>query len=223
MARPAPWLPILSFASGGILVALLVALLSPDAATEDASTADAALLAELQRLRISVEKLSGAATPASPSRLATDTGPAASARQPDLTPVLLELTQALTDLRFHLENAPGRTGGAAGISRARNTHAEADWSLLLPLAVQMTRDDETAKTQVRLLTPAELLDRYGPPSNVWASGNSSSVTWHYARTGMVNGELEMISELNFRIMDGYVIDAWGHDDATAALMEAAGD
>ncbi|MAW59912.1 MAG: hypothetical protein CMJ94_03635 [Planctomycetes bacterium] len=193
---------------------------SPAARTD--AGGEEAIVLELQRLRASVEALDrvapGAAAAAPHAALP---GAAASGgRQVDLEPVLRDLQQAIAGLADQVESG-GQ--GVAGLKRARSMRQTANWAELQPLAELMSRDDEAADRQVRLLTPPELLARFGPPDHVWSGGDSGAVTWHYERIGMVEGEEVRLAEINLRVQNGYVIESWGEDRATEQELSALED
>lgn len=179
---------------------------------------------ELQRLRETIEAWQRDAAPANPLAAPQGAASVRHERSPDLVPVLTALEQSIQGLQEQLA-ADGSGGGAAvGIPRARALKQEADWAQLQPIAELFTVDENRAKRQVRFLTPAELLSRFGPPDEVWAASDSSSVQWFYGRRGIWEGEADaQIAEVSFRIQDGYVIDAWGEDWATEALLETQDD
>lgn len=182
------------------------------------------MVLELQRLRESLEAWQRTASPASPLAAPQGVPSAGQDRSPDLVPVLTALEQSILGLQEQLSADGSGRGGAVGIPRARALKQTADWAELQPIAELFTLDEDRAKRQVRFLTPAELLSRFGPPDEVWAANDSSSVQWFYGRTGVWDGEADaQVAEVCFRIQDGYVIDAWGEDNATEALLEAQGD
>lgn len=227
MADRASW--GLAFGAGCLVTVLLHALLdgggSGDAAGAPVRADEAGLVEELRALRQSLDGLDArvaeAAAPTTARPLAGSGAPRS--RSADLEPVLDELARAVGRLSEQLDGASGEGVTAAGIRRARDTHRAIDWQQLMPLAEAMTRDPDGAKQVVRFLTPAELLERYGRPTQVWASNGGTSVTWHYGRIERVGDEEHRVAEVNFRIQDGYVIDAYGEHAATEALLEAQGD
>jgi hypothetical protein len=176
------------------------------------------VIAELRDLRASVEKL---------GRLPASNGPAGlpsvqaadsnAVRTPDLSPVLESLGRTLERLDQKLS---GSRHGPAGLTQARELRRDIEWNALLPIAQAMSRDSDQAKRAVRFLTPTELLERFGPPTEVYAARGSAAISWSYQREGMIEGEEAVLSEVTFRIQDGYVIDAWGNDYATELALEA---
>lgn len=213
----------LAFVAGCSLSALLVALLGPasSGAPAAALASTEPIVQELRRLRASVEQLNHAAIPGDPTH-ALPASAMPKARVPDLTPALQQLERTLAGLQDQLGSGDGVGGGVAAIPRARESKRQADWGQLLPIARHMTEDDELAKRGVRFLTVPELLSRFGPPDHVWASNEANSVRWTYERMGMWEGEETSLSEVGFRIQDGYVIDAWGNDVETDLRLQAAG-
>lgn len=178
----------------------------------------AGVIAELRDLRASVEKLGRFPAVHGPAALpSADGGGASAVRTPDLSPLLESLARSLERLDQSLR---GNGRGPAGLTQARELRRDADWNALLPVAQAMSRDSEQAKKGVRFLTPAELLERFGPPGEVYSSQGSAAIHWNYRRAGFIDGEEAWLSEVTFRIQDGYVIDAWGEDHETELIMDA---
>lgn len=97
---------------------------------------------------------------------------------------------------------------------------EADWAQFQPIAELFSLDETRAKRQARFLTPSDLLERFGPPDEAWASNEPSSVRWFYGKRGVWDGEPDSpIAEVTFCIQDGYVMDGWGADWVTDRLLE----
>ena len=178
----------------------------------------AGVIAELRNLRASVEKLGRLPAAPGPAAMPSAGGGASSAvRTPDLSPLLESLGRTLEQLDQSLS---GNSRGPAGLTQARELRRDSDWNALLPIAQAMSRDSDQAKKGVRFLTPTELLERFGPPEEVYAAKGSAAISWYYRRTGIIDGEEDVISAVTFRIQDGYVIDAWGEDDETERIMDA---
>lgn len=178
----------------------------------------AGVIAELRDLRASVEKLGRLPAANGPTQMAgAEMANPVAARSPDLSPLLESLGRTLERLDQKLT---GSNGGPVGLTQARELRRETDWKALLPIAQAMTRDSQQAKRAVRFLTPTELLERFGPPFEVYSSKGSAAISWNYQRIGIFDGEEDTISEVTFRIQDGYVIDAWGDDAETDRAMEA---
>lgn len=221
MATGSPLPLALAFCAGSMMTVLVWSItMQPGSSASPVSTGEqSAVIAELRDLRASVDRL---------GRLPTAQGPAAGLatvhaanqvgmRSPDLSPVLESLGRTLERLD---EKLAGNGQGTRGITQARALRHDIDWNALLPIAQAMTRDRMQAKKAVRFLTPAEVLERFGPPSEVYSPKGSAAISWNYQRTGIYEGEETVVSEVTFRIQDGYVIDAWGDDDETERMLEA---
>jgi len=220
MAAGSPLPLALAFCAGSMLTVLVWSItVQPGGSTGPETPADqAGVIAELRDLRASVERLgrlpvrnAGAALPSAPA------ADSSAQRAPDLSPLLESLGRTLERLDQKLA---GSNGGPAGLTQARELRRDTDWNALLPIAQAMSRDSEQAKRAVRFLTPTELLERFGPPGEVYSSKGSAAISWNYQREAYLDGEETTVSEVTFRIQDGYVIDAWGEDYETELALEA---
>jgi hypothetical protein len=191
----------------------------PSGSVGPESTGDqAGVIAELRELRASVERLGRLPAGSGPTALPSVNAIESSAlRSPDLSPLLESVGRTLERLDQKLA---GTGRGPGGLTQARELRRESDWNALLPIAQAMSRDSEQAKRAVRFLTPTELLERFGPPDEVYAAKGSAAISWNYRREGFLDGEEATLSEVTFRIQDGYVIDAWGEDYETERALEA---
>ncbi len=220
MATASPLPLALAFCAGSMLTVLVWSVsVQPGGSAGSGTPGDqAGVISELRDLRASVEKLGRLPAASGPSRLAgAEIADPVLTRSPDLSPLLESLSRTLERLDQKLT---GNHAGPAGLTQARELRHETDWNALIPIAQAMSRNSEQAKRAVRFLTPTELLERFGPPYEVYSSKGSAAISWNYQRIGMVNGEQDTVSEVTFRIQDGYVIDAWGEDYETELLLEA---
>lgn len=224
MSDRSPLALALAFAAGSLITIFAWSIAAPGRSTDAAESGQGEIVLELQRLRESLQQWKRTSAPvqgvAAPQNLP---GPR-SERTPDLLPILTSLDQSIQGLAEQLASDGSGGGAAVGIPRARALKHEADWAQLQPIAELFSVDEDRAKRQVRFLTPSELLARFGPPDEVWAANDSSSVSWFYGKRGVWEGEADsQVAEVTFRIQDGYVIDAWGEDWATEALLEDQND
>lgn len=86
--------------------------------------------------------------------------------------------------------------------RIRDAGRAIDWGAWEEVVARWHEDPDRARREVKLLTADEVLERFGPPSDVLV--NANGLTWQYARpvdpaTGV--RPLEII----LRIPDGYVV------------------
>jgi hypothetical protein len=193
--------------------------IDPGGPTSSPAAGDSSgVITELRALRASVRKLGRAPVAQGPAALpSVNEADSSGVRTPDLEPLLESLGRTLERLD---QSLGGNQRGPAGLTQARELRRESDWNALLPIAQAMSRDSEQAKKGLRFLTPTELLERFGPPEEVYAAKGSAAISWYYRRAGIIDGEDAVVSEVTFRIQDDYVIDAWGEDHETELILDA---
>ena len=105
--------------------------------------------------------------------------------------LLQRLDQILMTLRY---TAPG--SASAPLPR----QVETDWNAIASISQQSKGDDQAALKSVLLMTPAEVLARFGFPTEV--SFNNGGMYWSYYRL-QPDGSPEL--EMGLRIAAGYVV------------------
>lgn len=106
----------------------------------------------------------------------------------------------LIELEATRELIRRETGAERLVERIRNARRDVDWTAWEDVIAAWRRDPEEARRMVKLLTVDELLERYGPPTNVWS--NTNGLTWQYQRTHPL--EPTRVQELILRVPAGYV-------------------
>lgn len=87
------------------------------------------------------------------------------------------------------------------VARIRELGGEVAWHAWDPILELWDEDRDAARREVKLLTDVEVLDRFGPPTDVWS--NTSGITWQYAKDlDPVTGEPG--TEVILRMPAGYV-------------------
>jgi len=209
-------LGLLLLAGGSVLAYLYMADAKREATTVEppAGAGDTALVlrrldelqVELALLRASVGRLDVADVvrpaptttrqPAMAGDPPTDTGTDAEA---------LNAALARLENTFRLELEKTREliteSGAAGlVERIRSDRRHVDWAAWEDVIVVWKRDMDEARRMVKLMTADELIERYGPPTDVWT--NTNGLTWQYARIDPLDAT--KLQEVILRLPDGYV-------------------
>ena len=119
--------------------------------------------------------------------------------------LLAELRAMEFRLRSELHGVAGTEDDvertAALVERMRGTDAEVDWYAWDPILALWDADREAARAELKLMTAEEVIDRFGPPTDVWS--NTNGITWQYARGYDALAE-KYQDEIILRMPDGYV-------------------
>lgn len=133
----------------------------------------------------------------------------ASARETEvpLGPTMAEVLAAVEELRRQVETQFAET--RASISDAsrglRRLKEETDWTAIEELLVRWDADEEEALRELRRLSGDALLERFGPPSDVWH--RDKGLTWVYTQGhDPATGAFEQRLFLN--LVGGYVAGAY---------------
>jgi len=196
----------------------------PRAGSEPIARSDDATAAALEALAREVRELRAAfeARPApvpspdespvepAPPNPVPDGAPAEANRLPtdearEARDLVLELRALAAELRRELEATrealDERTTPDERIRRMREEGRAIDWAAWDEvLAVWRTSPTE-AQAMVELLRPADLLERFGPPTDVWS--NPLGLTWQYARDRDPATDAWRL-EIILRLPEGYV-------------------
>lgn len=86
------------------------------------------------------------------------------------------------------------------VESIRSNRRDVDWTAWEEIIAAWNRDPEEARKAVKLLTSDELIERFGPPTDVWA--NQMGLTWQYERVHPLNPD--RTQEVILRLPDGYV-------------------
>jgi len=210
MLQPHKTLTILGAIACLLLAALVLMRLLDDPvgpASGQGATRDEALLRELAAAQVRTAELlerveahlaDDLERPAAPQR-----GSSSEAAPP---PSLEALVGSLDALRASIEAESQRTQelirrspamGGESLSSVRNRRAEPNWALLRTLANDWDRDLQLARRSQYFLSTREVLETYGPPTEVYSGGQ-------IVYGGQPQDEDE--TTWNFRIVDGYVVD-----------------
>jgi len=133
----------------------------------------------------------------------------ASARETEvpLGPTMAEVLAAVEELRRQVETQFAETRASiADASRGlRRQKMETDWTAIGELLVRWDADEEEALCELRRLSDDALLERYGPPSDVWH--RDKGLTWVYTQGhDPETGVFEQRLFLN--LVGGYVAGAY---------------
>lgn len=106
------------------------------------------------------------------------------------------LREEVHALRRILTLELARLGGSDEVFESiRNDPRDPDWSEWDAVVALWHGDPEVARDQVEMLSAAEVLERFGPPTDVWQ--NENGLTWQYADDARVE-------EIILRVPEGYV-------------------
>lgn len=86
------------------------------------------------------------------------------------------------------------------VDAIRSDKRHIDWTAWEEVIAAWRRDPKEARQMIKLLTSDELIDRFGPPTDVWA--NQMGLTWQYKRDHPV--EAGLTQEIILRLPDGFV-------------------
>lgn len=170
---------------------------SPEAASSDAlALALRELGQEVSELRRAVEELQGA-----PLREPVDSGgtsdaAARSGQGRELARLEASMRAEFDALRSLIELGERH----ALVDAIRSDKRHADWTAWEEVIAAWRRSPEEARKLVKLLTSDELIDRFGPPTDVWA--NQLGLTWQYEREHPLDPGLTQ--EIILRLPDGFV-------------------
>ena len=133
----------------------------------------------------------------------------ASARETEapVGPTMAEVLAAVEELRAQVETQFAETRASiADASRGlRRLKEETDWTAIEELLVRWDADEEEALRELRRLSGDALLERYGPPSDVWH--RDKGLTWVYTQGhDPATGAFEQRLFLN--LVGGYVAGAY---------------
>ena len=172
-----------------------------EGASNDVSNdAIAAALRELGRevgaLRQAVEELQGA-----PLREPVESGESdAASDRPALRRELADLEASMRS-EFESLRALIELGERhALVDAIRSDKRHIDWTAWEEVIAAWRRSPEEARKMVKLLTSDELIERFGPPTDIWA--NQMGLTWQYKRDHPIDTELTQ--EAILRLPDGFV-------------------
>lgn len=193
-------------ASAG-LSAVVVTTLTPAPRESVASTRDdEAFVRELGALRTILEardepSLQPASAAAASRRLEGDPVPGLAAGDVDhLIAAIERLELTLRDEHAALRQALVDSGARA--AEASERRAEVDWASWNELWGVYQGDEQAARDRVRLLTTAQLLARFGAPTEVSSRENGTRMWYYYTPD-----ESEPLN-VQVEIVDGYVTRMW---------------
>ena len=154
------------------------------------------VLALLEELRA---RPTNAASTRTPLAAADGTG-AGAEESPEVT--LPMLYEELRGLRFLVAPDAGPQDVSTRVLEAmQDPNHGIDWGAWQPILDLWEHDRAEARSKVKLMTEEQVLQRFGPPSDVWS--NTQGITWQYARGVGADGQGHEL-EILLRIPNGYV-------------------
>jgi len=154
------------------------------------------LRGEVSELRRAVEELQDA-----PLREPVDSGEAGDATGWSGQGRELARLEASMHAEFEALRALIELGERHALVEAiRSDKRHVDWTAWEEVIEAWRRSPEEARKLVKLLTSDELIERFGPPSDVWA--NQLGLTWQYERQHPLDPGLTQ--EIILRLPDGFV-------------------
>ena len=87
------------------------------------------------------------------------------------------------------------------LERMKDPTRGIDWAAWDPIVNLWHQDKNEARKAVKLLTDEQVLERFGPPTDVWS--NAQGITWQYARDWDPVRK-KFGTDIILRIPDGYV-------------------
>lgn len=115
--------------------------------------------------------------------------------------LLAALEALIGELRASGGVVSSGAAGRAGLDGARRTKSEADWIEWDRVADVWQEDEDAARRSVQLLTPAQLVSRFGPPTQIFQQQNGN-VRWHYRDPQDKRVPIRFRCDVDFA--DGYV-------------------
>ena len=128
---------------------------------------------------------------------------------------LEDLVRSLDALRTTIERESGETQdlirsapafGGESLVALRDRRAAPDWAELTDLEQAWREDEEAADRSQYLLTPRDLVDRYGPPSAIYRPQGGMLFCYRQHAQG------EAGPAWYYRIQDGYVVEFFLEDE-----------
>lgn|GEM_PF-5930839 len=168
------------------------------------------LRAQLDRIESRLKELELEPPVAGPARaegtLPDSTRDEPSARLPaggdqvTLASLSLQLAELRGLLDEHVQEGRAEREANLGLARAKELRPEPDWERLQALIDLQRVDEARALREVRLLTPADVVRRFGSPTEVWHDQNGSNWLFGADRDG--SGRYH--TEVWMCFQDGYV-------------------
>ena len=81
-------------------------------------------------------------------------------------------------------------------------HDEVQWLKIEQVVQEHGAEGESLTEALRLLSDQHVIQRFGAPTDVWASPNHTKVFWAY------NRDVGAFHSFGFALQSGYVVEAW---------------
>ncbi|MCC6408662.1 MAG: hypothetical protein IT453_15980 [Planctomycetes bacterium] len=208
---PALTLSMLLFAGGTIFGVAVHARWSPDAESETREPSSSPISRdEWESLSASVARLEAASRVGElvPPDARNEVGPSPVSRE-----ALAELTKEVRGLQASLERLRGLAERSTGEANAASTPRAIldavpaiDWQAVDALREWHLRDEDAALRSIRLSTPAEIVRRFGEPTEVYRY--REGVAFAYLREVEVGEELPDLRGVRIAFIDGFVQALW---------------